>query len=286
MVDQPQWNVSIGGPTTSNPIWWQSFTCTEVNCKLSKIAFRNSGSNNGVRHANVIIRRGEGIDGDILYQDTWEFGNRFWDEYEIPTNVDINLTNGEKYTIQLESPTGAGQTQPSLMGRNSNVYSGGHFFRTGYNVYGDATFRVWVQKNPEYAGPLGWQENAAGTITITNCPGNLVGPLVIPDTINGIAVTEIGNAAFQNCTLLTSIIIPNSVTHINNAAFQNCYALVSINIPDGVNKDNYNSSSNIFQGCRDFTVYTTDSNELGLSQDENYSGGLTTDNNINWVALM
>ena len=206
MVDQPQWNVSIGGPILQTR-YGGKVLHVQVNCKLSKIAFRNSGSNNGVRHANVIIRRGEGIDGDILYQDTWEFGNRFWDEYEIPTNVDINLTNGEKYTIQLESPTGAGQTQPSLMGRNSNVYSGGHFFRTGYNVYGDATFRQETLRSSA--------RSAAGTITITNS-GNLWS--FVPDTINGIAVTEIGNVSY-----------PVNIYYILNSVTQKFSELPSIN---------------------------------------------------------
>ena len=46
--------------------------------------------------------------------------------------------------------------------------------------------------------------------------------------------TSIGAAAFQNCTGLTSIVIPNTVTSIGAAAFRGCSSLTSITIPDSV----------------------------------------------------
>ena len=42
-------------------------------------------------------------------------------------------------------------------------------------------------------------------------------------------VTYIGNKAFQGCSGLTSIDIPNSVTSIGDSAFQGCSGLTSIN---------------------------------------------------------
>ena len=46
--------------------------------------------------------------------------------------------------------------------------------------------------------------------------------------------TSIGTYAFQYCTSLESINIPDGVTSIGNYAFQYCASLESINIPDGV----------------------------------------------------
>ncbi|MBO5287569.1 MAG: leucine-rich repeat domain-containing protein, partial [Clostridia bacterium] len=47
-------------------------------------------------------------------------------------------------------------------------------------------------------------------------------------------VTEIGNDAFRNCTLLKGITIPNSVTSIGEWAFYNCTSLTSVTIGGGV----------------------------------------------------
>jgi hypothetical protein len=73
-----------------------------------------------------------------------------------------------------------------------------------------------------------------GSITITGYPTSAVGPVVIPDEIAGKPVTAIGPAAFQLCTLITSVAVPDGVTSIGTQAFLGCSAQVNINIPQGV----------------------------------------------------
>ena len=58
--------------------------------------------------------------------------------------------------------------------------------------------------------------------------------IVIPRTHNGLPVTSIGDYAFDYCTSLTSVVIPDSVTSIGEWAFYNCDSLTSIVIPDSV----------------------------------------------------
>ena len=69
-----------------------------------------------------------------------------------------------------------------------------------------------------------------GEVTITDCDTTATGELVIPAIIDGNPVTSIGDVAFQNCTRLTSITIPQGVNSIGNFVFSSCRSLESINV--------------------------------------------------------
>ncbi len=69
-----------------------------------------------------------------------------------------------------------------------------------------------------------------GEVTITGCDTAATGELVIPATIEGNPVTSIGDFAFEGCTNLTSITIPESVNSIGNLVFVSCRSLESINV--------------------------------------------------------
>lgn len=75
---------------------------------------------------------------------------------------------------------------------------------------------------------------AEDTITITGY--NIAGgkDVVIPATIEGVAVKNIGNRAFSDKYTLTSMIIPDSVTSIESRAFKSCIGLTSLTISDKV----------------------------------------------------
>ena len=72
-----------------------------------------------------------------------------------------------------------------------------------------------------------------GTAKITGYTGSDT-DITIPSQIDGYTVTSIGDRAFEDCTSLTSITIPDSVTTIGGLAFESCIRLTSITIPDSV----------------------------------------------------
>ena len=82
------------------------------------------------------------------------------------------------------------------------------------------------------------QTNNKFTATIKSCVNYYSGDIVIPSTIDFLGdtynVTTIGADAFQNCTELTSITIPNSVTSIGLNAFYGCTNLKAVTIPNSV----------------------------------------------------
>ncbi|WP_295156745.1 leucine-rich repeat domain-containing protein, partial [uncultured Ruminococcus sp.] len=63
---------------------------------------------------------------------------------------------------------------------------------------------------------------------------NTATEVIIPETIDGLPVTRIGNNAFENCPVLTSVSIPDSVIYIGHGAFSYCTSLESVDIPDSV----------------------------------------------------
>lgn len=53
-------------------------------------------------------------------------------------------------------------------------------------------------------------------------------------TINGNVLTSLGQSAFEDCSALTSINIPNSLQTMSNNAFKGCSSLTQINLPNGL----------------------------------------------------
>src|SRR5438034_7998093 len=72
-----------------------------------------------------------------------------------------------------------------------------------------------------------------GTITITGYSGPS-GAVIVPSTINDLAVTGIGSYAFLNHPALTKVTIPDSVTSIGIRAFFQCTSLTNVTIGNSV----------------------------------------------------
>lgn len=70
--------------------------------------------------------------------------------------------------------------------------------------------------------------------TITKYTGPETGAVVIPARVNESPVTRIGESAFEKCSGLTGVTIPDSVTEIAYSAFRHCAGLTGITIPEGV----------------------------------------------------
>lgn len=89
-----------------------------------------------------------------------------------------------------------------------------------------------------------------GTVGITanafeDCSGLV--SVTVPNS-----VMDIGDNAFTNCTGLTSIDISEGVTSIGQFAFWNCSGLLSIDIPEGVTS----IGQNAFEGCSSLSSIT------------------------------
>jgi hypothetical protein len=75
--------------------------------------------------------------------------------------------------------------------------------------------------------------NAEGTITITSYTGP-GGNVTIPDTMGGRPIVSIGSAAFDGCSSLRQITLPNGLTNVGDGAFSYCLNLLSVVMPSNV----------------------------------------------------
>ena len=61
-----------------------------------------------------------------------------------------------------------------------------------------------------------------------------VSEIIIPDTYNGVAITQILDSGFKECNTLEKITFPTTLTTIGRYAFYQCYNLTNIDIPEKV----------------------------------------------------
>lgn len=85
--------------------------------------------------------------------------------------------------------------------------------------------------------------NDGSSVTITDCLTTASGALVVPSTINNLPVTTIGDSAFRNCQLITSVQVPEGITSLEQYAFYNCDLMETISLPDSLQSIGYGTFS-------------------------------------------
>ncbi len=132
-----------------------------------------------------------------------------------------------------------------------------------------ATVKVIVSSEPEddpivpsgptsgTTGDCTWSLD--GTLLIISGEGSMadysvVSPMPWPTSITQVivqeGVTNIGDSAFLDCSVLTEVTIPTSVTRIGKRAFLNCNQLTVITLPDAVHSVDIWA----FSGCNSLTA--------------------------------
>lgn len=76
--------------------------------------------------------------------------------------------------------------------------------------------------------------------------------IVIPDTFEGLPVTELFDNAFSHCYKAEKITIPKTITSIGHDAFKKCIFIKSLELPDGL----LTVGENAFKGCTGLTSLT------------------------------
>ena len=112
------------------------------------------------------------------------------------------------------------------------------FEGSSYNYYSGA---VTIPASVTYSGKT-YSVTSIGLSAFEDCSG--LTSVVIPNS-----VTSIGYDAFRGCSGLTSVVIPNSVTSIGGSAFYECRGLTSVSIGNSVTS----IGGSAFYECRGLT---------------------------------
>lgn len=94
-----------------------------------------------------------------------------------------------------------------------------------------------------------------GVAYVTNSP-HASGFILIKDYYQGYPVTTVGNGAFQNCTELVGVIIPEGITDIGFVAFAGCSSLSEVTIPNSLTS----IDTGAFDRCSSLTSLTIPNN--------------------------
>lgn len=123
------------------------------------------------------------------------------------------------------------------------------------------------------------------TAQIMDCKTSISGDLVIPETVEGLTVTAISTAAFENCNKLTSVKIPNTVTTIWSEAFKDCYNLQSVQLSSALTE----LVSGTFENCRSLSAVDipTSVTEIGYTVFQGCSSlsSVTIPNSVKTIGL-
>lgn len=92
---------------------------------------------------------------------------------------------------------------------------------------------VSAQENATSVESFTYSKLTGNTVEIEKYIGNDT-KVIIPETIDGMAVTSIGSHAFYDNTSVESVTIPNGVTDIGYEAFYGCIGMTEVTISDTV----------------------------------------------------
>ena len=122
----------------------------------------------------------------------------------------------------------------------------------GHDFVGETCSRCGLDPNLQY-------EVNFDRVKITGYTGSAAA-LVIPAEIENHPVTSIASGAFNGCTSLTSVSIPNGITTIADSTFKNCSNLTSVVLPDSITS----IESSAFYHCTSLTSIDIPSNVTSI----------------------
>ena len=146
----------------------------------------------------------------------------------------VNVYRKSIYTVSFSIDNGLSASSQSV---EENGYATMPTISTkaGYVVVYDYNFNTPITSNVTVIGTLKAVFNLNGnTITSLTEVGKTLADVTVPQSIDGVSITGIGEYAFYGAYNMRTVTIANTVTTIGAHAFENCNNLQSVVIPSSV----------------------------------------------------
>ena len=167
---------------------------------------------------------------------------------ECPNLTTVTIESREVYTLATENYCLGGLlSNATTVKILSSIDDGSNTFLSKYVMTTESSYNIYDLTQEK--SPLIFTECDGGYEVSGFNKTSGVTEVVIPETYNGTNVVGIANSAFQNCTSITNISIPNNITKIGDYAFYGCSGLTSITVPSSIT----NIGTSVFERCSKLT---------------------------------
>lgn len=208
------------------------------------------------------------IDSDVTLYAQWKALAKY------TITLDFNMTAEESFKMYFTMYEGEIFVVPSCDSLSNEGYifdiwntvsdeSGKSYFGSeSIKIYDNMTlYAIW---KPSY---LDYTYSAATDSYSIKCNDKTISSVDIPSSYKGKAVTGLASSAFNGCSNLTEVQIPEGITSIMSYAFGSCSSLTKVIIPDSVT----NIGSYAFGSCSNLTKVSIPSSVTTIN-DSAFSG--------------
>ena len=256
-----------GTNAANNPADYTVESATITLADASKVGYTFEGwySDATFTADNEVTEIATGSTGDVILYAKFDAIT-----YDITYTLDggTNAANNPaKYTVKTETITlaDASKTGRTFKGWYSEAAFTNQVTKIATGSTGDIS--LYAKYSDEYTLQLSDVTFSNGEIT--DYSNTIEKNIIIPDNFDGVAVTFIGENAFQN-NQLTQVSIPSSVTSIGKNAFSDNTGLTSFNLPADYQGSSYSWSNGKKSGdeITDFALsYVLDEDSKGDAVD-------------------